>query len=176
MPRENWLAERSREFASLRGMSVESWVGVEMALREDVGGSGPQFEDPEVPCLQLWGLRASFRNGSVLSVRTYQDDARFGLWANQEYVRDEELWEGIYRRRSLTELPTGHVDQVTVFVDEVDAVLAEVHLQIGQRPLLLIAGEIDETSRGGLVFHRLDESVLAFTDPAAVEDVLWSSP
>ena len=179
MPREDWLAERSREFASLRGRRVESWVGVEMALREDVAGGGPQFDDPEVPCLQLWGLQASLDDGNALSVHTYQDDTCFGLWTDQEYVHDKlqdrGLWNGIYRWRPLTELPTGQVDQVAVFVDEVDSVVAEVHLQIGGRPLLLIAGELDEMWGGGLVFHRLDESVLVFTDPAAVDHVPWTS-
>lgn len=179
MPREGWLAERSREFASLRGRRVESWVGVEMALREDVVGGGPQFDDPEVPCLQLWGLQASLDDGSALSVHTYQDDACFGLWTDQEYVHDKlqdrGLWDGIYRWRPLTELPTGEVERVAVFVDDVDGVLAEVHLRVGGQPLLLVAGELEETWEGGLIFRRLDESVLVFTDPAAVERVPWTS-
>ncbi|MGB3437256.1 MAG: hypothetical protein WBA97_00780 [Actinophytocola sp.] len=178
MTRDDWVAEGSREFASLRGRRIDSWVGVEMALREDVAGSGPQFSEPAVPCLQLWGLQASLNDGSALSVGSYQDDACFGLWTDQERefqdkLRDRGLWDGIYRWRPLTELPTGQVDQVAVFVDEVDGVLAEVALRIGGRPLLLIAGELWETSEGGLEFHRLDESVLVFTDPAAAGHLDW---
>lgn len=67
---------------------------------------------------------------------------------------------------------------MTVFADE--GVLAEVHLRIDGRSLLLIAGELAETPAGtllftghqattSLLFHRLNESVLACTDPAAVE-------
>ncbi|NUT92809.1 MAG: hypothetical protein HOY78_12385 [Saccharothrix sp.] len=179
MSREDWPAERSREFASLRGRRVESWVGVEMALREDVAGSGPQFDDPSVSCLQLWGLQASLDDGSAVSVHTYQDDACFGLWTDQEGVHDKlqdrRLWDGIYRWRPLVELPTGEVERVAVFVDEVDGVLAEVHLRIGGQPLLLVAGELEETREGGLVFRRLDESVLVFTDPAAVDRAPWTT-
>lgn len=151
-----------------------------MALREDVAGGGPQFNDPEVACLQLWSLQASLDDGSALSVHTYQDDASFGLWTDPEYVhdklRDSGLWDGIYRWRPLTELPTGEVERVAVFVDEVEGVLAEVHLRIGGQPLLLVAGELEETWEGELLFNRLDESVLVFTDPAAVERAPWTSP
>ncbi|WP_280443422.1 hypothetical protein [Nocardia brasiliensis] len=179
MPTENWLAERSRKFALLRGKRVESWAGVEMAFREDVAGIGPQFEDPEVPCLQLWGLLASLDDGSTFTVSSYQDGVNFGLCSDQKHthekLQDEGLWDGIYRLRRLTELPTGRVDQVTVYVDAVDSVLAEVHLQIGQRPILLVAGELDETWGGELVFSRLDESVLVFNDLAAVEQTPWST-
>ncbi|WP_200865761.1 hypothetical protein [Amycolatopsis decaplanina] len=53
--------------------------------------------------------------------------------------------------------------------------MAEVHLRIGTRPLALVAGELEETHEGGLIFQRTDESVLAFTDLVAVERVPWST-
>lgn len=174
------MADRSREFASLCGRRVESWVGVEWALREDVAGGGPQFEDPEVPCRQLWGLQAALDGGHAFSVGTYHDDAAFGLWPDsgaefRDKLQDEGRWDGVTRWSPLSELPTGQVDHVAVFADEVEGVLAEVHLRIGGRPLLLIAGELEETREGELLFHRLDESVLAFTDPVAAEQVSWTS-
>ncbi|MFE9749207.1 hypothetical protein ACFYOT_30220 [Saccharothrix saharensis] len=174
MTRDDWVAEQSRGFASLLGRRVESWVGVEMALRENGTGGGPRFSDPEVPCLQLFGLQASLEDDGALSVTTYQDGTEFGLSACLEarFPADGE-WDGIYRWRPLTELPLGRVGQVTVFSDE--GVLAEVCLWIGARPLLLIAGELDETLDGGLLFHRLDESVLAFTDSGAAEQVPWTT-
>ncbi|RZS44976.1 hypothetical protein EV193_101857 [Herbihabitans rhizosphaerae] len=160
----------TREFASLRGRRVDAWDGVEMALREN----GPQFEDPRVPCLQLLSVRASLDDDSAVSVTTYQNDAVFGLVVRSEAQLDEGHWDGIYRVRQLTELPTGRVEQVAVVVDE--GVLAEVRLLIDARPLLLMAGELHETVTGDLVFHRLDESVLAFTDPAAADRVSWTPP
>lgn len=48
-------------------------------------------------------------------------------------------------------------------------------LRIGGRPLLLVAGELEETVEGGLLFHRLDESVLVFTDTAAAGVVPWTT-
>ncbi|HEX5116973.1 MAG TPA: hypothetical protein VFW65_17415 [Pseudonocardiaceae bacterium] len=174
MTQDGWVAERSREFESLRGRRVESWVGVEMALREDVTGHGAQFVDPEVPCLQLIRLHATLEDGSTMGVTTYQDDAEFGLRACPgAQVLDADRWAGIYRWRPLTELPVGQVDEVTVFVD--DCVLAEVGLRIGARPLLLIAAELAETPTGRLSFRRLDESILAFTDPASANQVPWAT-
>ncbi|WP_447008250.1 hypothetical protein ACRAKI_17950 [Saccharothrix isguenensis] len=176
MARDAWVAETSRDFTSLRGRRVESWVGVEMALRESVAGGAPQFDDPEVPCLQLLGLQASLDHCGVLTVSVHQDHDVFGLWPRSHpevRFQDEGQWNGIYRWRALTELPTGHVEYVAAFVDK--GVLAEVGLRIDGRPLLLVAGELEETSEGGLLFHRLDESVLVFTDTAAAARVPWTT-
>lgn len=168
----------SRELVSLRGRRVESWVGVEMALwgPADDDGSDPQFGGQEVPCLHLLGLQASLDHGGVVSVRTGQDDCFFGLLPSMEaeFAEGGSVWEGIYRWRPLTELPTGHVEDVAVLAAE--GVLAEVHLRIGGQPLLLIAGELDGTPADGLLLHRLDDSVLAFTDLAAVEHASWTWP
>ena len=65
------------------------------------------------------------------------------------------------------------VAEVTVYGDE--GVVAEVLLVIGGRPLLLIAGELYETWTDDLEFHRLDESVLAFTDLGAADRVAWTT-
>ena len=78
---------------------------------------------------------------------------------------------GIYRLRTLSELPTGEVDGVSTFLD--DDVLAEVVLHIQGRPLLLMAGELHESMRGQLALVRGDESVLVFTDPSAADSVAW---
>lgn len=156
---------------------------MEFALREDVPGSGPQFHDPKVPCLQLWGLQAVFDDGGLFTVGTYEHyvrDAVCGLWRNQEFdgrVQDPERWDdpvGGTRWRVLSELPVGLVDEVTVYGD--DGVLAEVLLVLGGRPLLLMAGELYETWTDELEFHRLDESVLVFPDPAAAELISWITP
>lgn len=180
---ESWRADRAREFAELRGRHVASWIGVEFALREDVPGIGPQFHDPQVPCLQLSGLQAMLDDGGLFTVGTYEHyvrDAVCGLWRHQEFdgrIQDPSRWAdpgGGTRWRVLSELPAGPVDEVTVYGDE--GVLAEVLLVIGGRPLLLMAGELYETWTDDLEFHRLDESVLVFTDPAAAELISWSTP
>ena len=182
MTGESRLAGWAREFAALRGRRIESWVGVEWALREDVAGSGAQFHDPEVPCLQLWGLQAVFDDGALFSVCTYDHETLCGLWRNRDAefeakLRNSRMWDEPghgTRWRTLSELPAGEVEQVTCFADE--GVLAEVLLEVGGRPLLLMAGELYETWRDELEFHRLEESVLAFTDPAAAGRISWTTP
>jgi hypothetical protein len=175
---ESWLADRVHEFASLRGRHVESWVGVERALQED----GPEFHHPDAPFLQLWGLLATLDGGEPFSIGTYEHyvhNPDCGLWRHQwpEFqlkLQNKTMWDGITRWRALSELPTGHVHEATVHTDE--GVVAEVLLRIGGQPLLLMAGEAYETWEDGLAFHRLDESVLAFTDPAAADQIPWSTP
>ncbi len=142
------MVERSREFASLCGTYVESWTGV--------AGSSPQIADPRVRCLQVFGLQVRLDDDAVWSVDTYEDDTAFGLRAVPEALfRDKGRWGGIYRWRTLAELPIGQVEQVAAFADE--GVLVQVSLQIGERPLLLIAGVLDETGAKERLFHTLDE-------------------
>ncbi|MFI9453231.1 hypothetical protein [Amycolatopsis sp. NPDC052450] len=174
MTRDDWLAGQTRTFTALPGKRVDKWTGVEMALREDVAGTGPQFADPDVPCLQLYWLQARLDDGSALEIGTYQDDDGFGLHGHASGgSSDDGHWDGIYRWRSLPELPIGQVEHVSVFHER--HFLAEVHFRIGARPLALIAGELEETHEGGLIFQRLDESVLAFTDLVAVDRVPWNT-
>jgi hypothetical protein len=161
--RTDWLNERVREFTALRGRTVHTWTGVEMAFFEDP----PRFEDPRAPFLQLVTLDATL-DGEVFSIVTYQDDDRWGLWTQPP---GRGGGNGIYRERHLPELPTGRIDDVTVRLEH--DVLAEVLFRIGSRPLLLLAGEAYEDWGGNLYFCRLDESVLAFTDPAAADTIPW---
>ncbi|GAB1509077.1 hypothetical protein [Actinophytocola sp. KF-1] len=163
MARADWLNERVREFTALRGRTVRTWTGVEMAFFEDP----PRFTDPRAPFLQLLSLDATL-DGEVLSIVTYQDDDAWGLWTQPP---GPSFNGGIYRERHLAELPTGRIDDVTVRIE--DGVPAAVHLVIGTRPLLLLAGEAYEDRGDDLYFCRLDESVLAFTDPAAAATVPW---
>jgi hypothetical protein len=161
--REDWLTERVREFTALRGRTVRTWTGVEMAFFEDP----PRFADPRAPFLQLVSLDATL-DGEVVSVMTYQDDDVWGLWTQPPGPGGGD---GIYRERHLPELPTGPIDDVTVRLEH--GVLAEVSLRIGTRPLVLLADEAYEDWGDNLYFCRPDESVLAFTDPAAVDTIPW---
>jgi hypothetical protein len=166
-----WLRDRADEFIAMRGRVVRGWYGIEMAVRE--GGDGPEFGGPDVPCLQLVVLNAQLAGGPALAVHTYQNDCECGLILAPP-IDAGPYQDGIYRARSLPELPVGPVDEVAVRVD--GGVLAEVLLRIGRRDLLLVAGEAYEDSDGGLSWHRFDESVLAFTEPTAAEALTWAPP
>jgi hypothetical protein len=174
MALSGWTVERVREFEQLVGQRIDSWTGVEMALREETAAGGPQFEDPTVPCLQLNVLGALFQDGTFMNIGTYQNDSVWGLCLRRAATDPSAALadrDRIYRRRILSELPTGEVDGVATFLAE--DVLAEVVLKIQDRPLLLMAGELAESLQGRLTFVRYDESVLAFTDPSEAELVAW---
>ena len=94
-----WITERSRDFTALCGRRVESWIGVEMALRESVAGGGSQFTDPAVPCLQLLVLQACLDDGDALTVGVYQNNDAFGLWPRpgaETSFQDASLFTGAF--------------------------------------------------------------------------------
>ena len=61
-PMAAWLAGQRAAFAALTGLTVSSWDGVEMALREE-SPDGPLFTDPDVRFLQLTWLRLRSDSG-----------------------------------------------------------------------------------------------------------------
>lgn len=109
--------------------------------------------------------------GTSVAITTYQDDDLFGLSIQPMSGRATDELGGGYRVRALSELSTGHVQDVSVSLD--DDLIAEVSLRVGDRDLLLLAGEAEQGPSGQLAWHRLDESVLLFTDPGEAEKVRW---
>ena len=166
----DWLQDQTAAFSALRGEIIDSWQGLEMAVR---GGDerNPEYNGVGVPCLQLLALDALNATGAEVNITTYQNDSSFGLSAKAGTISEGDDWSRGYRRRLLTELPTGFIQEVSVYLD--DDVLAEVSIRLADRELLLVAGESEERRSGGLEWHRLDESVLVFTDPGEAERVRW---
>jgi hypothetical protein len=161
-----WLGRQQEAFEALAGTTVSAWDGVEMALRDD-SPEGPQFADPEVDFLQLTWLRLT-TDAQEQVICIYQDDGYFGLKLESTGRPAPDDCYGIFRWRKL-DLAIGHVDAVKVVFDE--GTLARITLTIDGRDLLIVAGEVYETWAGTLEVHRLDESVLVFTDPADAEIV-----
>ncbi|SCE94603.1 hypothetical protein GA0070214_103494 [Micromonospora chaiyaphumensis] len=167
------MRRQINEFLALKDQVVRSWSGVEMAVR---GGDGPapEFAGQDVPCRHLSALHARTDTGDTVTIATYQDDCLFGLRIELSAGPGGDDDSHGYRRRALPELPTGLIRAVSIDLD--GDVLAEVGLEVDGRHLLLVAGEADEDFEGRLVWRRLDESVLAFTDPNTVEQLQWASP
>jgi hypothetical protein len=141
-----------------------------MAVRGD-DDTHFEFGGPDIPCLQLLTLRMTLDTDSTLVVTTYQDSDAFGLAiGTSSNALIEEQGTG-YRSRTLPELPTGQIEEMTVYLD-VD-LLAEVTVRVGGQELLLIAGEADEDQADRLVWHRLGESVLVFTQPSHAGAMSW---
>jgi hypothetical protein len=168
-----WLSDRTTEFEKLAGRAVVGWRGVEMALRENTT-TGPQFSDPNVPCLQLARLDLTLDATDRQTIDTYQDEVGFGLRLTASAPSSgSEEWDGIYREREI-DLPAGRINAVTVRLDE--GTVAEVAVSIGDVTLLLIAAELYELNDGSLEWHRLDESVAVFTEPSEADKIKWLPP
>jgi hypothetical protein len=131
----------ARAFDRLRGSSIVSWIGVEMAFRE-VGVKPAQFKDAAVPLRQFSRLEMVLRDGRRHRVSTYQNDTAFGLLVQEIADADDDLrrhaWDAIYRTQEPSDLPTGLIDQLTPVME--DGELEEVLLSIEAEPLLAPRG------------------------------------
>ncbi|MFI5844186.1 hypothetical protein ACIA8K_31275 [Catenuloplanes sp. NPDC051500] len=128
----DWIQEQAAAFLAFRNEVVDSWQGVEMAVRGLDEGT-PEYDGPDVPCLQLLALSAVKADGSAVGINTYQDDTGFGLWVTPGSIREGDDWSRGFRRRALTELPTGLVREVAVYLDA--DVLAEVSMKIADKEM-----------------------------------------
>lgn len=159
---------------SLFGATVNAWHGIEMAIRDKGPNGQPQFEAEEVQCLQLWRLDLELADTTIVTVSTYQNGDLWGLQFDQQAEIAGFESDGIFRYRMLGELPLGEIEAVTVCraVPRLD--VAEVVVEIAGQEVTLLAGEIEETWSDRLVFRWMDESVLIFTDTAAIESTSWT--
>jgi hypothetical protein len=74
----DWVRAQATGFAAVQGRIVRCWSGVEMAVH-DGEGLEPGFGGADVPCLQLWALRAVTADDAAVGSTTYQDNDLFGL-------------------------------------------------------------------------------------------------
>src|SRR5262245_55334704 len=142
---DTWLDERTADLEEFAGHTIDGWHGVEI---------------PDGSCLRLAVLYVTLGD-HVMAFTTCEQHDAWGLIANACAAPDAGC-------RELPELPTGEVRGVAVTVE--DGIIAEVELRVGETSLLLIAGE----AYGETGWHRYDESVLVFTDPAAADRMTWT--
>jgi hypothetical protein len=172
----DWYSAQLAAFASLQGSRVARWRGIEQALIDEGPDGSPRFEHPSAPFIQLFRLELDGPDlGSGMSIGIYQFDDVWGLGVKENRVEydDDDEWNGIYRIWSPT-LPLGVIDRIDIRLEE--GVISELLLRIDGSDLLLVAGEAYETSADSFDLHRLDESVLVFTDPSAATKLDWIPP
>lgn len=174
MSESKWVRSQRKVAESLVGATVIAWHGVEMAIREEGQNGQPQFEADDVECLQLWRLELEIEDTTIVTVSTYQNDYLWGLQFDRQAQFAGFESGGIFKHRILSELPIREIEAVTVrrAVPRLD--VAEVVVEIAGQEVTLLAGEIEETWSDRLVFRWMDESVLIFTDTAAIESTSWT--
>ncbi len=170
-----WVAQQVAGAKALEGQVVLAWVGVEMAVRSNEDETVFQFTDPQVPCLQLWGLTAESDAGALTQFSNYQNDTEFGLVVEPGGAPLDDLNSEGYRRRTLDELPAGEVTVVEIRLSD-DGDLAEIALLVGGKFLLLVAGETYETWTERIEIRRFDASILVFTSQTDYDSIDWIPP
>ncbi len=167
-----WRLEQIRAAEALTGLEIRGWHGVEMAIRDEGADGLPVFEEEGVDCIQFLRLEIETTDGTLRVGTDMADDWMLTIEGADQV--DPFGLHGIYRARRAMDLPVGVVDRVTLRTTVPSEELAEVVLSIGGRDVILVAAEITENWDSPLLFAWPDESVLLFTDRAAVEAANWT--
>jgi len=160
---ESWLESQISGFRALEGRSIVGWRACEMALGGDEGGppEGLIWHHYTVPMLQLWRLDLELGDG-LAKVRIAQADDIWGLHLPADAgVLGPDMLDGIFRVRSLSELPVGLISNVVVAIEH--DMVAAVEPLVGGRRVSLVAGEVYEEADGFRV-QLCDESILVQVD------------
>ena len=160
----DWLESHLLTLRSLVGATVSGWKCIEMALNEPGDGSDVTWSHHSVPMLQLLVLYACI-NDTWHSFATYQDDDEWGICltitdGNPGYARG---MSPIFRFRSLPELPTGAIIDVSVNQND-RRNIASIDLRLRDTTVNLFAGEVYENDDGYFAITLMDESVLVQID------------
>lgn len=160
----DWVQEQIAALKCMYGKTVRQWIGLEMALRDNVRGL-PEWENASIPFLQLERIDAMLDEGETARIVTYQNDDQWGIWRHDQFVdllpHSSEF--DIYRTRELDELPLGEITDVEVKVND-RGDIAAVQILVAGHCLTLRAGEVYEESDGSLKIVWMDESILLDVD------------
>ncbi len=88
-----WVAKQVAGARALEDQVVGAWAGVEMAVRSNEGETVFQFTDPQVPCLQLWGLTAELGDGALTRLVLFVAGETYETWTERIEIRrfDESI-------------------------------------------------------------------------------------
>jgi hypothetical protein len=152
-----WLALQTSGLDALNGHTVTAWSGIEMAL-EERGRGGHVWTDPGVPMLQLSYLHGATSAGGF-SLATAEDDATWGLYLLEAGEEDTETFDAQspFRRRDLTELPTGRISGLQVEMEGDN--IAAVTFDVDGANLSLRAGKVSADG-GTFTVQPMDEAIL----------------
>lgn len=171
-----WIEEQVAAASALEGREIQAWLGVEDFIRSNEDETVFEFDDPNAPCLYLAVVEIQMVADPTVRIGTYYDNwDGWGLTLEPYDGRLEALDSPGSRTRRLSELPVGRVESVKARIDEIGN-LAEIEMAVGDRFLLLAAGEIHPTWTERLEFVRGDESVLVFASQADYESIEWRNP
>lgn len=80
----NWISDRAAEIRALEGQIVSSIVATEWPLRFNDEDEPLQYEHPDLPFLQLWGLYLKLLSGKTVNFKNYQSGAACPILLTEE--------------------------------------------------------------------------------------------
>ena len=161
---ENFFEQQAALLDTLKGESVDYWIGVEEALTEDRPG-GELWKHRTVPWLQTIVLYMRLESGRALKFETLEEALCSSVFiqAVEEIVpRFEDGGVSTCRWRKFPELPAGRIKVACGESQDFRGteVLGSIHLKIGDFPLSVKAGAVYEEGTEEFRISWLDECVL----------------
>lgn len=153
----SWIEQLEKEFYGLEGAVVNKWDCIEVALSEDP----LRWNNPDIEYLQCDRIDIHFKDGTVFSLITCQNNDEFGLYMKNDLspidVSDNPL--SIFKYRILDELPAGKIKEVFLKKSGKNNI-STLCLTINDKKVSFFAAEVDQHSDGYFFIREMDESIL----------------
>jgi hypothetical protein len=166
------VAETCQRLSSLRGASVKRAKIVEMAIAEKDDAGSPIFRHAGLPFIQAISIELELADGRYACFGNYQNDSDFPISLDiSRSTSIEDHWnaaerEGepsIYRFVTDPEFIEGDIVAAEARLDKAGNIF-EVELGIGDRQVLLHAGEVIEHGELRVAACDMGGSILLFRD------------
>lgn len=167
----SWIVKQHELIQSLTGVRIEGvhWTEEALAWSEDKQ-TPVLFRHPNFPFIQSCDLRIKLSNGRVGHFDTYQDDDVFGLSFHYDDRPLEQELPTSARKVTDQTFPLGLINCVEIEISK-RGNIDELLLGIGERQILLKAGEVYEHDNRTFSVADEDAMVLVFPLPEDIAKV-----
>lgn len=175
----DFISEQLEHFRSLRDTTVVQVSVTEMALIENTAEGMPIFRHEAAPFIQTVKIELVLSDGRFAIFDNHQNDYTFPIGINfAEESQTKKQWPAftpdgepsIYRLAPDIDIPLDKIENVKVIIDD-RGDIEEISLNIGDRTIVLKAGEVIEDWGDTFVVKRLGGSILLFTEPDDIRRV-----
>ena len=176
----SFAAENESKIGRLLGLEIGSATAIEMAIFKNGPKNEPVFRDPNAPFVQLHILELSLVDGRIARFANCQNDDTFGIAVDysDNSIIDKQLSflnrgaveNPIFRLAPDLDFPKGLIINVEIQTDQKSDV-TEIVISVGNKNVLLKAGEAYETNERQYKLHSQDESILFFRSLADRQSV-----
>lgn len=148
----------------LPGKSILSWLGVELALASSEGISNVIWSDKSVPYNQFFEIELNLSENIKARIESGLDqNCNYYCLTFLNEAKNLELYEAkvgdFIRVRLLEELPTGKIESIKTFYNDMN-MLVSVSIVINGTEIEICSGEIIETEESTFEIIKPQEFVL----------------